>query len=108
MHHSEAPTDIPLSFSPHKKAGVMAQQVLDEMVLYDDNTEMGYSLNASARFIWDLCDGERTLGSICEEIARDLEVDAAMLHKDVQTTVSELLKLGLLKSGVEESESASS
>lgn len=108
MHQPDAPLEISLSLSPHKKAGVMAQQVLDEMVLYDGNTEMGYSLNASARFIWDLCDGERTLSSICEEIAQDLEIEPAMLHDDVLTTVTELLKLGLLKTSMQTSASAGS
>ncbi len=107
-HEAEVSQDIPLTFSPHKKAGVMAQQVLDEMVLYDGNTEMGYSLNASARSIWDLCDGSRTLATICDAIAEELEIEPTMLHSDVRTTVSELLKLGLLKPAAEEAESTNS
>ncbi len=88
-----------LSVSPQKKAGVVAQQVLEEMVLYDGNTEMGYSLNASARTIWDLCDGTRTLASICDEISAELEIEATLLHTDVQAAVGELVSLGLLKIG---------
>ena len=107
-HQAAVPQDIPLTFSPHKKAGVMAQQVLDEMVLYDGNTEMGYSLNASARSIWDLCDGSRSLATICDTIAGELEIEATMLHDDVRTTVSELLKLGLLKPAAEKAESTKS
>ena len=97
MQQSETSNRPSLSDSPQKKPGVIAQQVLEEMVLYDGNTEMGYSLNASARFIWDLCDGTRTLESICGEISKELGVPAEMLHDDVLTAVGELAALGLLK-----------
>lgn len=105
MQQSETSLDLTLSTSPRKKAGVMAQQVLDEMVLYDGNTEMGYSLNASARSIWDLCDGERSLEAICDEIAKDLDIQADLLHEDVKTTVKDLMELGLLKVGAQENTS---
>ena len=96
MQESNASIDLSLNASPAKKAGVVAQHVLEEMVLYDQNSEMGYSLNASARLIWELCDGERTLFVICDEIAGKLEVEATLLHEDVKTAVSELIALGLL------------
>ena len=97
MQQSESKKQPALSVSPRRKAGVIAQQVLEEMVLYDGNTEMGYSLNASARFIWDLCDGNRTLATICEEISKDLDIEPEMLHDDVQIAVGELASLGLLR-----------
>ena len=96
MQQSDLTLALSLSASPQKKAGVVAQQVLEEMVLYDGNTEMGYSLNASARTIWELCDGQRSLHAISEEIARDLQVAVELLYEDVKLTVAELASLGLL------------
>ncbi len=96
MQQSDVSVDLSLSVSPQKKAGVVAQQVLEEMVLYDGNTEMGYSLNASARSIWDLCDGQRTITVICDEIAKALQVESGLLHDDVKMTIGELVSLGLL------------
>ncbi len=88
--------DLSLSMCPQKKAGVLAQSVLEEMVLYDDESEMGFSLNASARSIWDLCDGGRSLKAICEEIGNTLNIETSLLHEDVKKTVGELIALGLL------------
>ena len=96
MQQSDLTFDLSLSVRPQKKPGVIAQQVLEEMVLYDGNTEMGYSLNASARSIWDLCDGLRSLSMICDDLAKELQVDAQLMHDDVKITVGELASLGLL------------
>ena len=50
---------ITLLSCPRQGDGVIAQKVLEEMVLYDSQNEVGYSLNESARLIWDLSDGSR-------------------------------------------------
>ena len=74
----------------------MAQHVLEEMVLYDEQTEIGYSLNASARSIWDLCDGARSIQDICSALAGDLQVEPELLQDDVLEAVNNLAQLGLL------------
>lgn len=99
MRQSGASFDLSMKTSPTKKAGVMAQEVLEDMVLYDGNTEMGYSLNASARYIWELCDGNRTLDMICGVISKELDIEAELLQDDVKSAVSELVALGLLNLG---------
>lgn len=88
--------DLILISNPRQKENVMAQEVLEEMVLYDAETEIGYSLNGSARSIWDLCDGTRSVEGICRELAEPLDVSPDLLHEDVSRLVDELLKLGLL------------
>ena len=74
----------------------MAQGVVDEMVLYDEQTEVGYSLNASARSVWDLCDGKRSIDDICKYLAGELEIDSELLHDDVLDAINHLASLGLL------------
>jgi hypothetical protein len=81
----------------------MAQRVLEEMVLYDAETETGYSLNDSARAIWDLCDGRRSVQRICEELAESMDVAPDLLHEDVVTLVSDLQAKGLLIANESES-----
>ncbi len=90
------PIDLILTSNPRQKENVMAQEVLEEMVLYDAETEIGYSLNSSARLIWDLCDGTRSVERICKELAEPLEVSPDLLHGDVSFLIGELAKLGLL------------
>ena len=74
----------------------MAQGVLDEMVLYDEASEIGYSLNTSARSIWDLCDGKRSVQDICDNLAQHLQIDSALLQPDVLAAVNHFGSLGLL------------
>lgn len=90
------PIDLILTSNPRQKENVMAQEVLEEMVIYDAETEIGYSLNGSARSIWDLCDGKRSVERICQELAEPLKVSPDLLHEDVSILVGELSKLGLL------------
>ncbi len=99
MQQPDASPKLTLSTTPRKKNGVVAQHVLEEMVLYDGETEMGYSLNPSARSIWELCDGQRTLEGICKAIGGELNVSADFLHEDVKIAVSQLVSLGLINVG---------
>ena len=98
MSQTETHPAFSLSSYPQPKQGVMAQHVLEEMVLYDEKTEIGYSLNASARSIWDLCDGARSIRDICNALASDLQVEPELLHDDVLEAVNNLAQLGLLLS----------
>lgn len=88
--------DVILTARPKQKPNVMAQEVLEEMVLYDAETEIGYSLNGSARSIWDLCDGTRSVEGICKALADPLDISPDLLHGDVTMLIDELSKLGLL------------
>lgn len=97
MQQPEASVAFTLTAVPSKKNGVVTQQVLEEMVLYDGETEMGYSLNPSARSIWELCDGQRTIGGICEALGGELELEAEFLHEDVKAAIAQLVSLGLLR-----------
>ena len=87
---------ITLLSCPKQSDGVIAQKVLEEMVLYDSQSEVGYSLNESARRIWDLADGTRSIQDICSELAENLEVNSELLHEDVLTAINQLSSMGLL------------
>lgn len=89
-------TNITLDARPQRKAGIIAQHVLDEMVLYDAEKEEGFSLNQSARSIWDLCDGVRTVQEICNELAAPLSIKAELLHEDVLVAIQQLASQDLL------------
>ena len=89
-------TNISLTDLPQQKVGIIAQQVLEEMVLYDAEREEGYSLNESARLIWDLCDGKRSIVDICNELASPLSIDADLLHEDVLVAIQQLVAMNLI------------
>lgn len=82
---------------PVQHPDVLAQGVLEEMVLYDGDSEMGYSLNASAKAIWDCCDGSRTVRQICNDLSSTFEVPPDLLIEDVRLALRQLLTLGLIQ-----------
>ncbi|MBX2820650.1 MAG: PqqD family protein [Rhodothermaceae bacterium] len=88
--------NISLTDYPIQRSGVIAQHVLDEMVLYDSEKEEGYSLNQSARSIWDLCDGQRTISDICSALAAPLSLDPGLLQDDVLITIQQLAAMNLV------------
>ena len=66
------------------------------MVLYDGSSEMGYSLNASARAIWDCCDGTRNVREICDALSASFDIPPDLLLEDVRLALRQLLTLGLI------------
>jgi hypothetical protein len=81
---------------PRHKA--LSEHVLwEEMLLYSSKSETAYSLNPSARAIWELCDGQRTLVDISQELSRTFDRSPEELLPDVQTAVVQMEQLGLLE-----------
>jgi hypothetical protein len=67
------------------------------MLLYSPNREAAFSLNASAKAIWELCDGHHTLADICRELGERFECRADQLLADVHQAVRRLQELDLLE-----------
>lgn len=82
---------------PVQRPDVLAQGVLEEMVLYDGNSEMGYSLNASAKAVWDACDGSKTVLQICDDLSGVFDIPADELLVDVRLALEQFLALGLIR-----------
>lgn len=85
---------------PRRVALVEQHQLADETLLYLPDAGTIVVINGSARMIWDLCDGARTVRDIVDEILERLELAdltiVAALDRDVRTTVAELSGHGLL------------
>lgn len=54
------------------------------------------TLNFSAKAVWDLCDGQRSISDISETLADRFCVPAASINAEVAESVAELLSAGLL------------
>ena len=81
---------------PRRIGGVVECDVRDELLVYQPASEIVVSLNASGRAIWELCQGERTVGEIAEALAGRLGLPADALLSDVLDAVGRLQGLGLL------------
>jgi coenzyme PQQ biosynthesis protein PqqD len=67
------------------------------MLLYAAEGETAFSLNDSARAIWELCDGQRTVADLCRELGERFACEESQLLSDVTRTVAQLQQLGLLE-----------
>jgi PqqD family protein of HPr-rel-A system len=81
---------------PRRAADVVTSEVLDELVAYAPASSQAVSLNASARAIWELCDGTRTLDEICSELAEEAGVAPEALRGDVTGAIDRFRELGLV------------
>jgi hypothetical protein len=70
--------------------------VLDELVVYCPEARQAVSLNPSARAIWELCDGSRTVDDICGKLNELTRAPLDLLRADVQAAIDRLESLGLL------------
>lgn len=82
---------------PERKLDLHAQVLGDECILYDSNGDKVYSLNATAAFVWGLCDGRHTLDRIIEQTAKAFGgSDIALVEEDVKELLGELSSLELV------------
>ena len=81
---------------PRQASEVVCSEVLDELVAYVPATSQAVSLNTSARAIWELCDGTRTVDDICSELSEPTGMPPEALRADVQAAIDQMRDLGLL------------
>ena len=67
-----------------------------ELLLYPPGGESAHALSPSARIVWELCDGTRTIEQMCDELAPDVGRPAAELVTDVTVAIDRFNELGLL------------
>lgn len=68
----------------------------DEYIFYDSAGEQVHILNATARQIYLLCDGERTLQEIAGALASDYEIDESTAFDDTAEILNSLSGLDLV------------
>jgi Coenzyme PQQ synthesis protein D (PqqD) len=84
---------------PSRILGVVSSEILDETVLYCPGASQAIALNASARAIWELCDGTRTIDEMCIELSAIAGLSPDRLRDDVSGAVARLYELGLIHRG---------
>lgn len=87
---------ITLHSRPARVPEVREHLLGDELLLHAPGLEAAHALNPSARAIWELCDGRRTLSEICDVLSADVGRTAAELASDVRAAVVELARLGVV------------
>jgi hypothetical protein len=84
-----------------KDPSIVSRNVAGEIILVPIRQKVGdlgniFTLNETAARIWELIDGEITLGQICGYLLDEFEVDALKAQNDLFELVGKLESIGAL------------
>ena len=82
---------------PSRLGSVSDYGLGDEVLLYSSRSETVFSLNSSAKAIWELCDGSHTIIEIGQELGQRVGCSGDELLEDIIAAISEFRQHGLLK-----------
>jgi hypothetical protein len=75
---------------PSKASGVLDELLADgSMVLFRPQGQQIITLNPTAAFIWDCCDGAHTIAAIAGEV-RELFPDAPAVEREIGALLDQL------------------
>jgi hypothetical protein len=81
---------------PLRRKDVLAAAALDELVLYDPQSNEAMGLNVSGSALWSLCDGTRSVDEILPELAEMFDSRPDDIRGDVERILEELCARGVL------------
>ena len=88
---------MPLPELPLRRASLVLHELDSEAMLYDPDADRVIRLNATARRVWELCCGDRTLDDIARLIEQEFRADPETdIHQDVARTIAQFASAGLL------------
>ena len=88
---------VPLSYRPRKSADVLELDMGDGLILYNHDGDLVHHLNPSAGIVWQLCDGDVTVGELGRDIAEEYGLDPEVVERQVATVIAEFDTLGLVE-----------
>lgn len=76
---------------PKQRADLLARDMGDETVLYDNDSGSVHVLNATGQVIWRLCDGQRSVEDMAAFLRLTFRIDASIdVNRDVLETLADL------------------
>ena len=87
-------TDNPLA----RQNGLVVQEMPDEVLVYDMDTNKAHCLNQSAAFVWRSCDGSNSVADIVRQF--ESNGNGRVTEDFVWLAIDQLNENGLLESGV--------
>jgi PqqD family protein of HPr-rel-A system len=94
---SSAPMTVPASYQPAKSADVLELDMGDGLILYNHDSSLVHHLNPSAALVWQLCDGEATVGQLATEIAQEYRLRSDEVVEQVSAVIAEFDALDLVQ-----------
>ncbi len=84
---------------PRHVKGAFTQVLDGEVTVYEDRSDKVHILNASASVIWQLCDGDRTVQQVIEDVAAVYEKSEGELSETVTRLIADLVSQRLIEVG---------
>jgi len=88
---------IDMNSVPSKTEGLMERSLNDEIVVLSSKGDVLHTFSGTARFIWSMIDGNRTIESIARAMTDEYEVDEETARSDLERFLGDLLSLSLIK-----------
>ncbi len=83
--------------APVRREDVLCRDDGQEMLIFDPRNGAIHSLNLTASYIWDLCDGTRTVEQLAKMLAQEFQVQMEQGYRDTRTLIGRLEALGLVR-----------
>lgn len=83
--------------APRRRPGLQVREIDGETVILDPAQEAMHSLNATAAFIFEAVDGQRSTAEICTELAESFQVPLEVAARDTRALLEQLRDLKLLE-----------
>ena len=84
-----------MTVGPHA-VGVLEQAVDDDLIVFNPETDTYFTLNRSAREVWELADGTRSASEIAAALAERYGVDLHQVEADISEIISGFSETGLI------------
>ena len=84
---------------PLRRADVTTRDLDSETLILDRRHQEVHHLNPSASYVWQCCDGRKTVGQIASSMAQEFGIEVEDAQRDVVSLLSQLNALHLLESG---------
>jgi PqqD family protein of HPr-rel-A system len=81
---------------PRRKDGVTLRRSVEEIILFDPESEDVHFVNTTAAAIWELCDGQTEEAEMVEAICQLTGMPYEMVEEDVSALLQELDAAGLI------------
>lgn len=85
-----------MSDRPLRRGEIIQSETTEGWTIYESSTDSLHLLNASAKAIWDLCDGATTPSEMAGAISEVTGVPVDEARGDVDAALSQLRILGLI------------
>jgi PqqD family protein of HPr-rel-A system len=94
---TSGPMSVPTGYRPAKAPDVLELDMGDGLILYNHDSSLVHHLNPSAALLWQLCDGEASVGELATEISQEYGLGDGAALRQISAVIAEFDALDLVE-----------